>query len=139
MVDEKQKNSDEPKGGWDSFTEEVEVAGHKLVEEITRLISEGNVRKLRLRSSNDDLMIEVPLTGSVVVGGVVMLAAPWLAIIGGLAGVLAKVKIEVVRDVEPDETEEPTDMPGDKTASEKPKKAKKKAKRTRGRAGLFKL
>lgn len=120
MVEEKQNNSDEPKGGWDSFTEEVEVAGHKLVEEITRLISEGNVRKLRLRSSNDDLMIEVPLTGSVVVGGVVMLAAPWLAIIGGLAGVLAKVKIEVVRDVAPDETGENTDE------ATKPKKKKKK-------------
>ena len=83
MVDEKRKNSEEPKGGWESFTEEIEVAGSKLVEEITKLVSEGNVRKLRIRSANDDLVIEVPLTGSVVVGGVVMLAAPWLAILGG--------------------------------------------------------
>lgn len=122
MVDEKRDKSDEQKGSWETFTEEIEVAGHKLVEEITRLISEGNVRKLRVRSSNDDVMIEVPLTGSVVVGGVVVLAAPWLAILGGLAGVLAKVKIEVVRDVDPDAAE------ADDLADDKPKKAKKKKK-----------
>ncbi|WP_299347721.1 DUF4342 domain-containing protein [uncultured Maritalea sp.] len=118
MVDEKRKNSEEPKGGWESFTEEIEVAGSKLVEEITKLVSEGNVRKLRIRSANDDLVIEVPLTGSVVVGGVVMLAAPWLAILGGLAGVLAKVKIEVIRD--------PNKAAGEDNAEDAPKKKKKK-------------
>ncbi len=118
MVDDKRKKSDEPKDGWESFAEEIEVAGSKLVEEITRLVSEGNVRKLRVRSANDDMMIEVPLTGSVVVGGVVVLAAPWLAILGGLAGVLAKVKIEVIRDVEVNG--------GETDAEDAPKKKKKK-------------
>jgi len=118
MVDDKRKKSDEHKGGWESFTEEIEVAGSKLVEEITKLVSEGNVRKLRIRTANDDLMIEVPLTGSVVVGGVVMLAAPWLAILGGLAGVLAKVKIEVIRDANADD--------GEGDAEDAPKKPKKK-------------
>jgi len=122
MVDDKRKKSDESKGGWESFTEEVEVAGSKLVEEITKLVSEGNVRKLRIRSANDDMVIEVPLTGSVVVGGVVMLAAPWLAILGGLAGVLAKVKIEVVRDVNPDNDDE-----GSTNAPKKKKKKKTKS------------
>ncbi len=126
MVDENGKKSNEQKGSWETFTEEVEVAGHKLVEEITRLISEGNVRKLRVRSSNDDVMIEVPLTGSVVVGGVVVLAAPWLALLGGLAGVLAKVKIEVVRDVDPDAADDGFD--DEDGTAEQPKKAKKKKK-----------
>ena len=90
--------NEEDKGRWKTFTEEVEVAGHQLVEEITRLIAQGNVRKLRVRSSNDDVVVEVPLTAGAVVGGVVVLAAPWLALLGALAGVLAKVKIEVVRD-----------------------------------------
>lgn len=126
MVEDNGKKSNGSKGSWETFTEEVEVAGNKLVEEITRLISEGNVRKVRLRSANDDLMIEVPLTGSVVVGGVVVLAAPWLALLGGLAGVLAKVKIEVVRDVDPDIAD---DEPGDDPlVAKKPKKAKKKKK-----------
>ena len=118
MSDQKRDEKDQNKSGWDSFTEEIEVAGSKLIEEITRLVSEGNVRKLRIRSANDDVMIEVPLTGTVVVGGVVVLAAPWLAILGGLAGVMAKVKIEVVRDID--------EADGEQTPDEKPKKQKKK-------------
>ena len=118
MSDQKRDEKDQNKSGWDSFTEEIEVAGSKLIEEITRLVSEGNVRKLRIRSASDDVMIEVPLTGTVVVGGVVVLAAPWLAILGGLAGVMAKVKIEVVRDID--------EADGEQTPDEKPKKQKKK-------------
>ena len=39
-----------PKTPWQTFTEEVEVAGHQLVEEINRLLAEGNIRKLQIRS-----------------------------------------------------------------------------------------
>lgn len=90
-----------------SFTEEIEVMGRQLVEEVTRLIAEGNVRRLRIRSSNDDVVLEVPLTAGAAVGGVFVLAAPWLAILGALAGVLAKVRLEVVRTVEEAEEETP--------------------------------
>jgi len=108
--------SDEDKGRWKTFTEEVEIAGHQLIEEITRLISEGNVRKLRIRSENDDVVLEVPLTAGAAVGGVVVLAAPWLAILGALAGVLAKVKIEVVRDVDSSDADAETDKDEDDAA-----------------------
>ena len=94
MTDENNKNR------WQTFTEEVEVAGHQLMDEVTRLVSEGNVRKLRVRSEHSDVVFEVPLTAGAVVGGVVVLAAPALAVLGALAGLLAKVKIEIVRDVE---------------------------------------
>jgi Domain of unknown function (DUF4342) len=98
-------NEDKNKNRWKTFTEEVEVAGHQLMDEVSRLISQGNVRKLRVRSKNDDVVFEVPLTAGAVVGGVVVLAAPALAVLGALAGLLARVKIEVVRNVEvtPDE------------------------------------
>ncbi|MBU1174018.1 MAG: DUF4342 domain-containing protein [Alphaproteobacteria bacterium] len=86
------------KDSWQTFTEEVEVAGHKLVDEVTKLIAEGNVRKVRVRSENDDIMLEVPLTASAVIGGVVVLTAPWLAILGALAGLLVRVRLEVVRE-----------------------------------------
>lgn len=97
--DDRQDRKD--RSQWDTFTEEVEIAGRHLVEEVTKLIAEGNVRKLRVRSSNDDVVIEVPMNAGVVAGGVVVLAAPWLAILGALAGVLAKVRLEVVRVEEP--------------------------------------
>lgn len=95
MTDEEDRNR------WKAFTEEIEVAGHQLVDEVTRLIAEGNVRKLRIRSRNDDIVLEVPLTAGAAVGGVVVLTAPWLAVLGALAGLLVKVRIEVVREEEP--------------------------------------
>ena len=44
--------------------------------------------------------LELPLTGGVVGGGVLLLAAPWLAALGALAAIVAKVKIEIVREYE---------------------------------------
>ncbi len=101
---------DKSKNRWKTFTEEVEVAGYQLMDEVTRLISQGNVRKLRVRSKNDDVVFEVPLTAGAVVGGVVVLAAPALAVLGALAGLLARVKIEVVRKVEVTPDEEGADQ-----------------------------
>lgn len=94
-MDEEQKNA------WKTFTEEVEVAGHQLVNEVNRLIAEGNVRKLEIRSEKGDVFLSVPLTAGAVAGGVVAIAAPWLAAIGAIAGLVGKVKLEIVRQ-EPD-------------------------------------
>ena len=94
------------KDRWKTFTEEVEVAGQHLVDEVTKLIAEGNVRKVRVRSQNDDVVLEVPLTAAAVIGGVVVLTAPWLAILGALAGLLVRVRLEVVREEKPDERDD---------------------------------
>ena len=101
-----ERKSEHGKDRWKEFTEEVETSGQRLIEEVTRLIAQGNVRRLRVRSANDDVVLEVPLTGGAVVGGVVVLAAPWLAILGALAGLVAKVRIEVVRNEPPGEIED---------------------------------
>lgn len=99
--------SDEAKSSWKTFTEEIEVAGHHLVDEVNRLMAEGNVRKLEIRSEQGDVYLSVPLTAGAVAGGVVAIAAPWLAVIAAIAGLLGKVKLEVVR------TEPPKTDPGD--------------------------
>lgn len=95
------------KDAWHTFTEEIEITGRHLVEEISRLIAEGNVRKVRIRSENDDVVLEVPLSAGAVMGGVVILGAPWLALLGALAGILAKVRLEVVRVEKPDDDDQP--------------------------------
>lgn len=100
-------DDNEKKPGWKTFTEEIEVAGSQLLNEINRLIAEGNVRKLNIKSAEGDVYLSVPLTGGAVAGGILVLGAPWLALIAGVAGVLAKVKIEVVRNTPP-EDEGPT-------------------------------
>ena len=43
------------------------------------------------------MVLEVPLTAGVVVGGAVTIVAPVLAALGALAALLTHVKIEVVR------------------------------------------
>jgi hypothetical protein len=80
-----------------TWIEEIEVAGSQLVERVKELVAEGNVRRLILRTQDDRLILEIPLTAGAVVGGVVTLFAPLLAALGALAALLARVKVQVVR------------------------------------------
>ena len=86
--------------------EEIEVAGENLVAEVKKLAAEGNVRQLKIISDDGDVFFESPLTIGLVVSGVVVLAAPWLAVLGVIAGLVKKVKIEVERVEEPVEEED---------------------------------
>jgi hypothetical protein len=83
-----------------TIIEEIEIAGHQLVTRVKELVAEGRVRKLRLKEPDGDMVVEMPLNVGVVAGGVVALAAPGLAVLGVLAGLVTKVRIEVVRDAE---------------------------------------
>ena len=96
--------------GKKTFTEEIEVLGNQLVQQVKDLIREGNVRQLRIKASDGDTVFETPLTFGAVTGGVVALAAPWLAILGVIAALVTHVKIEVVREV--DEKPEDGGKPG---------------------------
>ncbi len=97
--------TEDPKTTWKTFTEEIEVTGHQLVEQVTRLLAEGNVRQLQIRSEAGDIYLSVPLTAGAIVGGVMVIAAPWLAVIGAVAGLVAKVKIVIVRAAPPSDDE----------------------------------
>jgi hypothetical protein len=85
-----------------TWTEEIEVFGHELVDKVKKLVSEGNVRRLIVRTPEGQVLIELPLTAGVAVGGVVTLMAPVLAALGALAALLAHAKVEVVRTGNPD-------------------------------------
>ena len=110
--------TEDPKSSWKTFTEEIEVSGHQLVAEINRLVAEGNVRKLQIRSEKGDIYLAVPLTAGAITGGVVVIAAPWLALIAAIAGLVAKVKLEVVRvDDEAAEAPKADEPPAEDTTS----------------------
>lgn len=83
--------------------EKIEVTGGQLIDQIKDLIRQGNIRTLRVRAG-EDFMIEMPMTVGALAGGVVVLTAPWLAVIGVIAAMVTKVTIEVERDAEPGET-----------------------------------
>ncbi|WP_299860280.1 DUF4342 domain-containing protein [uncultured Hoeflea sp.] len=87
-----------------TFTEEIEVMGSQLVQQIKDLFNQGNIRQLRIKKSNGDIMLETPLTVGVIAGGAVALAAPMLAILGAIAGFATRVRVEIVREVEGDDT-----------------------------------
>ena len=87
------------------WREEFEIKGRDLVERVKELIREGNVRKLIIYKSDGSILMEVPLTASVIAGSAMLVLTPVLAAIGAAAAFLAEVKIEVVR-MSNDEIEE---------------------------------
>lgn len=90
-----------------TLTEEIEVAGNQLVDQVKRLVEQGNIRRLIIRNADDNVILEMPLTVGAVAGGAIVLAAPWLAALGAFAALVARVKIEIVRDVDDEEGEKP--------------------------------
>jgi hypothetical protein len=80
-----------------TWMEEIEVAGNQLIERVKELIAEGNVRRLILRTQDDKVILEIPLTAGAVFGGVVTLFAPLLAALGALAALIAHIKVQIVR------------------------------------------
>ena len=103
---------DKPKNTRD-WVEEMKVAGHDLVDRVKSLVSEGNVRRLIIRNANNEVLMEVPLTPAVVVGGVATIINPVLAALGALAALIAKLKIEIVRVEEIDEDAETIEIADD--------------------------
>ncbi len=95
------------------WVEEMEVAGSDLVERVKSLVAEGNVRRLIIRNANDEILLEVPLTPAVVVGGVATIINPVLAALGALAALIARLKIEIVRVEDIDEDAETIEISED--------------------------
>ena len=91
----------------------MEVAGNELVERVKSLVAEGNVRRLIIRNANDEVLMEVPLTPAVVVGGVATVVSPVLAALGALAALIARLKIEIVRVETIDDDAETIEISGD--------------------------
>jgi len=103
----------DPNKNKNDWREEIEVAGSDLVDRVKELVEEGNVRRLIIRNANNDVLIEVPLTPAVVVGGVATIWNPILAALGALAALIAKLKIEIIRIEEIDEDAETVEISSD--------------------------
>ena len=79
------------------ITERVTLSGNQLVDYVKNLIAAGNVRRLIIRKENDDVLLEIPLTAGVAVGGALTAMAPVLVALGAMAALLTQVKVEIVR------------------------------------------
>jgi len=79
------------------WTETFETAGSGLMDLLKKLLHQGGIRRLIVRKADGDVLIDVPLNAGVAVSGAAILLTPPLAVIGVVAGVIAKVKVEIVR------------------------------------------
>ncbi len=72
---------------------EFKVKGKELLNKIEEIIQEGNVRRIIIKDTTGKTFIEIPLS----IGVIGVLAAPIVAAIGALAGVVAKFTVEVIK------------------------------------------
>jgi hypothetical protein len=73
--------------------EEIHVLGSNLVEKVKELIHEGNVQRIIIKNEQGQTLVEIPVTLAAI--GVV--AAPVLAAVGAIAGVVTKCTLVVER------------------------------------------
>jgi hypothetical protein len=76
-----------------SWTEEIEIAGDQLVDQVKQLLHEGNVRHIRIKHDGR-VVLEVPMTLAVAGG----LLAPVLAALAAFAAAATHCTVEVVRE-----------------------------------------
>jgi hypothetical protein len=75
------------------IVEEFQVLGSNLVEKVKELIHEGNVQRIIIKNEQGFVLMEIPVTLAAI--GVV--AAPVLAAVGAIAGLVAKCTVVVER------------------------------------------
>ncbi len=73
--------------------EELKILGKDLVDKVAALIPEGNVRRLIIKDDKGHTFMEIPV-GIAAIGTI---AAPVLAALGALAGMIAHFTVVVER------------------------------------------
>jgi hypothetical protein len=80
---------------------EFNVKGKELLGKIEEIIKEGNVRRIIIKDSEGRTFIEIPMT----IGVIGIIAAPIMAAVGALAGLVANFSVEVIRKEDIEEVE----------------------------------
>ncbi|WP_099333021.1 DUF4342 domain-containing protein [Actinomyces minihominis] len=80
------------------FSETFTVTTANLTEKVKELIEQGNARRIIIRNKHGKELLNVPLTGSAVAGGVLVLAAPVVAALGVIVALVSSVQIEIITD-----------------------------------------
>ena len=95
-------------------TEEFKVNGDMLVGEVKKLVHEGNVRRIIIKTEEGQTLIEVPLTIGVVGSVVGAVLLPVWAAIGAIAALAAKLTLVV------EKVEQPKPQPEEKAQEPSP-------------------
>ena len=73
--------------------EEFQVMGSNLVEKVKELIHEGNVQRIIIKNEQGFTLVEIPVT----LAAIGLIAAPILAAVGAIAGIVTKCTLVVER------------------------------------------
>lgn len=102
----------EPRTWYEEFT----VSGTELLDQVKKLIAEGNVRRVYIKNPEGRTLLEIPLTAGLAITAVTAALAPALVAVGAIAAMLTQVTLGVERPVEP----EKEDRDGDNEAQDPP-------------------
>jgi|DewCreStandDraft_4_1066084.scaffolds.fasta_scaffold00333_95 hypothetical protein len=91
---------DTPKPDQKTWVEEIQVQGSELVGKIQELLRDATATRVTICKPNGEELLSLPLTVGVLVGGLLTLAAPRLAAIGAIGGLIAQFKLKVERNAE---------------------------------------
>jgi prepilin-type N-terminal cleavage/methylation domain-containing protein len=73
--------------------EEFQVMGSNLVDKVKELIHEGNVQRIIIKNEQGFTLVEIPVT----LAAIGLIAAPILAAVGAIAGIVTKCTLVVER------------------------------------------
>ena len=73
--------------------EEFQVIGSNLVDKVKELIHEGNVQRIIIKNEQGFTLVEIPVT----LAAIGLIAAPILAAVGAIAGIVTKCTLVVER------------------------------------------
>jgi hypothetical protein len=76
---------------FNSIFEEIKVLAHELVDQVKKLIQEGNVRRVIIKDDKGNTFVEIPVT----VAAIGAVFAPVLAAVGAIAAMAARFTIVV--------------------------------------------
>lgn len=79
--------------------EEFQVLGSNLVDKVKELIHEGNVQRIIIKNEQGLTLVEIPVT----LAAIGVIAAPVLAAVGAIAGIVTKCTLVVERREPPPE------------------------------------
>ena len=79
---------------FDQVFEQFKVRGKDLADKVKELIHEGNVRRIIVKDESGNTFMEIPLT----VAAIGVLAAPILAAVAAIAGMVANFTVVVERN-----------------------------------------
>lgn len=90
-----------PPAGWQSSQQgdwraRLSTTARDLEARTRELVREGNERRLVVQHDGRDI-VNLPLTLAAVIGGITVLAAPLVAVVGAVAALLARVSARVER------------------------------------------